>query len=44
MTRWRNIGFRMEHSDTYFRNRLDALDQEISAAARNNASMRRVAP
>ncbi len=36
--------FRQERDDVSFRFRLDELDRKISSAARNNESMRRVAP
>ncbi len=43
-TRWMNLGLRQERDDVSFRFRLDELDRKISSAARNNESMRRVAP
>ena len=44
LTRWPNLGLVQEREDPRFRASLNTLDQQISAAARNNASMRRVAP
>lgn len=44
ITRWLNIGLHRQRNDRGFRLRLDFLDRKISSAARNNASMRRVAP
>jgi REP element-mobilizing transposase RayT len=44
MTRWLNIGLRRQRDDRGFRLRLDFLDRKISSAARDNASMRPVAP
>jgi len=44
LTRWLNLGLIQEREDPRFCACLDTLDQQISTAARNNASMRRVAP
>ena len=44
ITRWLNIGLHRQRDDRGFRLRLDFLDRKISSAARDNASMRRVAP
>ncbi len=44
LTRWLKLGLLQERNDRTFRDRLDSLDRGISAAARNNASMRGVAP
>jgi hypothetical protein len=44
MTRWLNQGLGRERVDSIFRERIDRLDRMISSAARNNESMRRVAP
>ena len=44
ITRWLNIGLNRQRDDRGFRLRLDFLDRKISSAARDNASMRRVAP
>ena len=44
LTRWLNLGLRLERDDLSFRHRLDFLDRKISSAARDNASMRSVAP
>ena len=44
LIRWLNLGLIQEREDPKFRARLNTLDQQISAAARDNASMRRVAP
>ena len=44
MTRWLNLGLSRGQEDLLFRDRINRLDQRISAAARNNALMRRVAP
>jgi hypothetical protein len=44
MTRWLNLGILRVREDLLFRERINRLDQQISAAARNNALMRRVAP
>jgi len=44
LTRRLNLGLIQEREDPKFRARLNTLDQQISEAARNNASMRRVAP
>lgn len=44
MTRWLNQGLKRERMDSVFRERIDRLDRLITSAARNNESMRRVAP
>ena len=44
LARWLRLGLRQEQDDSTFRTRIDSLDRKISAAARHNASMRRVAP
>jgi len=44
LTRWLNLGLIQEREYPIFRARLNSLDQQVSAAAGNNASMRRVAP
>ena len=44
LTRWLNVGTHLNGHDRAFRNRIDRLDNQISAAALDNASMRRVAP
>jgi REP element-mobilizing transposase RayT len=44
VSRWLNLGRCWERKDSSFRDRLDLLDWQITAAARDNASMRRVAP
>ena len=44
MTRWLNQGLSRERTDAVFRERIDRLDGLISSAARNNESMRMVAP
>ena len=44
LTRWLNHGIRLEHEDPEFRDRIDAIDRIISTTARDNASMRNVAP
>lgn len=44
ITRWLNIGLLQLRNDRSFRLRLDFLERKISSAARDNASMRRVAP
>ena len=44
MTRWLKIGLRRLRDDRGFRLHLDLLDRKISSAARDNASMRSVAP
>jgi len=44
LTRWLNVGTHLGRNDCEFRNRINRLDQQISAAAFDNASMRSVAP
>jgi REP element-mobilizing transposase RayT len=44
ITRWLNIGLHRQRNDRGFSLRLDFLDRKISSAARDNASMRHVAP
>lgn len=44
LTRWLNAGTHLNHHDATFRNRINRLDGQISAASLDNASMRRVAP
>ncbi len=44
LTRWLNAGILLDRHDRAFRNRIDRIDNQISAAALDNASMRSVAP
>ena len=44
MTRWLNQGIARERDDAVFREHIDRLDRQISAAARNNEASRRVPP
>ena len=44
VTRWLNLGLKMEREDPEFRSRLDALDRAISNLDSDNATMRNVAP
>ena len=44
LTRWLNVGPHLDRRDRTFRNRINRLDNQISAAALDNASMRSVAP
>jgi len=44
LTRWLNVGTHLNGHDRAFRNRIDRLDNRISAAAPDNAPMRSVAP
>jgi hypothetical protein len=44
LTRWLNAGTVLNRHDLAFRNRINRLDSQISAAALDNASMRSVAP
>jgi hypothetical protein len=44
LTRWLNLGTVLNRRDLAFRIRIDRINQRISAAALDNASMRSVAP
>ena len=44
INRWLNIGLHQLRNDPCFRRRLEFLDRKISSAARDNSSMRPVAP
>jgi REP element-mobilizing transposase RayT len=44
ITRWLNIGLHQQRNDRAFRLRIEFLERKISSTARDNASMRHVAP